>query len=116
MDGLWIAVAAARLALGHGLADGMQGSLSALKRRARPDGTRKAVWGWLPYLALHGAAHGLAVWWALGVWWLAAGEALAHGVIDFGKGEGRYGSVADQALHACCKLAWLALAGLCHRG
>ena len=109
MDGLWMAIAAARMALGHGLADGLQGRLSGLKRRVGIDGKPKRLLGWLPYLGLHGAAHGLAVGWALGCWWAGLAEALAHMGIDFLKCEGRYGSLADQALHAGCKIAWLAL-------
>jgi GNAT superfamily N-acetyltransferase len=109
MDWIWTSMALARMAIGHALADGLQGELSGLKRRRGPDGATKKLQHWLPYLALHSAAHGLGVGWALGSVWAALAEALCHGLIDFGKCERVYGAWVDQALHLGCKIAWLAI-------
>ena len=40
---------------------------------------------------------------------LGIAELLAHGCIDFGRGEGWYGTMIDQILHVSCKLAWLGI-------
>lgn len=111
MDEMACLWAFARLMMGHALADGLQGRLSAMKRRVGPCGA-KPLSAWLPWLALHGALHGLATAVALGSVRAGLMEALAHALIDWGKCEGKYGARAnaiDQALHVGCKVAWLAM-------
>ena len=91
------------LGLGHVAADWIlqPGELAAFKRL--PD-----LWGRWRWLAVHGAVHGFMVALVLGpVYGLA--EAIAHAAIDRGKGRGWYGETIDQAMHAACKLGWVAL-------
>lgn len=57
----------------------------------------------------HCAIHAGAVKLATGSWWLAFFELVAHGIIDHGKCAGLVGYNVDQAMHAGCKVAWLAL-------
>lgn len=45
-----------------------------------------------------------------GVLFLAIMELVVHQAIDWGKCEGRFGLVWDQALHVACKAAWAAAA------
>lgn len=115
MDNIgWLSVvdgASLVLALaGHALADRFQGFLSQAKRRRGPGG-EKCLTDWLPWLALHGAFHGVACAVALWSWKAALVEAAAHAAIDFGKCEKAYGSAVDQCLHVACKCLWLAWFG-----
>ena len=41
---------------------------------------------------------------------LGVAEAVAHGVTDWMKCEGRFSLNTDQAIHIACKIAWFALA------
>ena len=107
---LALALTACACLVGHGLADGLQGRLSGLKRRVR-QGHAKFFWQWAPFLAIHGGWHAVAVGLALGSPLAMACEWLAHCCIDLCKCEGRIGSVADQALHVACKGVWIAIWG-----
>lgn len=74
---------------------------------------------WENCLVAHAATHGAAVALAVSLMRpdlaipLGIAETLAHGLIDFGKCEGKFGSnpkrslMIDQALHFGCKIAWV---------
>ena len=66
---------------------------------------------WPYWLSAHALIHGGAVALATQSVSLGVAEAVAHGVIDFGKCEGWYGFHTDQALHVVCKVAWCLLLG-----
>lgn len=107
-----LALAACACLAGHGLADGLQGRLSMLKRRRLRDGRMKKVSAWAPFLAAHGGWHAIAVGIALASPGAMVCEWAAHCAIDFCKCEGRIGAVADQALHLACKAAWISIWGI----
>lgn len=64
---------------------------------------------WWVCLTAHAAIHAGAVAAATGSVSLGCAEFVAHCAIDYGKCDGRFGFVADQALHIVCKAVWVAL-------
>jgi hypothetical protein len=64
---------------------------------------------WYQALGSHAIIHGAAVALITGVPLLGLCEALAHAFIDDLKCAGRIGFNTDQALHAFCKAAWVAV-------
>lgn len=96
------------LLIGHVVADyPLQGDfLARAKSRAAP------IPGvpWQQALGAHALIHAGVVWLITGLWGLALLEFLCHAMIDDAKCMGRISFNADQALHALCKVAWVALA------
>lgn len=86
-------------------------ALAQMKNRNRPN-TRvppgqapQVIW---PYaLSAHAIHHGVGVGVVTGSVWLGLAEAVAHGLIDFGKCENWYGIHVDQAAHIACKCMWV---------
>lgn len=70
------------------------------------------------HAAIHGAGAAIAVAAFAGAGIAAAiglAEAATHAAIDFGKCRGRYGIVADQAMHLGCQIVWAAIVvGMAH--
>jgi hypothetical protein len=64
---------------------------------------------WVFPLTAHASIHAGAVAFATGSIALGLAELAAHWLIDFAKGEGRFGFALDQSLHILCKLAWVAI-------
>lgn len=64
---------------------------------------------WIVALTAHCAIHAGGVWLVSGSLGFAAVELILHGLIDFGKGEKKYGLATDQILHLICKLAYAIL-------
>jgi len=62
---------------------------------------------WVVALSAHCVIHAGGVWLVSGSLAIAAAEFMLHGLIDIGKGEEKFGIGADQALHLCCKLAYV---------
>ncbi|WP_233122739.1 DUF3307 domain-containing protein [Agrobacterium vaccinii] len=60
-------------------------------------------------LALFGHAllHATAVQIITGSWVFFAAELIIHGSTDYAKCNGRFGYNIDQAIHICCKLAYV---------
>ncbi len=94
-------------AIAHVLADfPLQGDyLAREKQRSKASGT----WEWLIALTSHSLIHAGGVWLVSGSVILGAAELVLHWLIDFGKGEGRYGFATDQGLHLWCKLIYVVL-------
>ncbi len=65
---------------------------------------------WLYGLSCHALIHGGLVAAISGFWWLGVAEMVAHWVIDDQKIRRRYGLIADQILHAICKIMWAVIA------
>jgi hypothetical protein len=88
----------------HTLADfPLQGDYIA-KQKARRHADSKSAW--VVALMAHGIIHGGGVWLVSGSLVLGCVEMFLHALIDFGKGEERFGLVADQLMHVSCKLAY----------
>jgi len=96
------------MAAGHAIADRplQEGSIRADKYAPRDQGNYR----WLFGLACHGLIHGGFVALITGLWWLGAAETIAHAWIDNLTLTKRIGLMADQGLHAGCKIAWAAIA------
>ena len=77
--------------------------LARQKSRKRADSRSD----WLVALSAHCVIQAGGVWLVSGSLAIATAEFLLHGLIDLGKGEGKFGIVADQSLHLCCKLAYV---------
>lgn len=92
-------------AIVHALADfPLQGDyLARMKRR---DQSNRAA-EWIIPLTAHSLVHAGGVWIISGSAILGATELCLHWLIDLGKGEGKFGYVADQLLHLACKLAYV---------
>ncbi len=92
-------------AIVHALADfPLQGDyLAEGKIRTRA----KSLQDWTIPLTAHALIHGGGVWLVSGSPLLGAAEVCLHWLIDFGKGEGKFGIAADQLLHLGCKLAYV---------
>jgi hypothetical protein len=91
----------------HALADfPLQGAYLA-KQKARPTATSRSEW--IVALTAHSIIHAGGVWLVSGSLAFATAELVLHGLIDLGKGEGKFGLIADQALHLACKLAYVIL-------
>jgi hypothetical protein len=91
----------------HALADfPLQGSYLAQHKVRSHKGVPAE---WIVALSAHSVIHAGGVWSVSGSLGFAAAEFVVHGLIDLGKGEGKYGLIADQLLHLGCKLAYVIL-------
>lgn len=92
------------LILGHFVADfPLQGDRMAVEKCPGQD----VVLDWRWWLSAHAATHGFVVALLTGFPVLGMAETLFHAVIDYGKCRFRYTLVADQLMHAACKLMWV---------
>ena len=91
----------------HALADfPLQGEyLARQKSRKRADSGSE----WVIALFAHCVIHAGGVWLISGSLAFAAAELILHGLIDFGKGEEKFGLATDQVLHLVCKAAYALL-------
>jgi hypothetical protein len=94
-------------AIVHALADfPLQGDyLAKVKQRAGASSFHE----WFMALTAHSLIHAGGVWVITGSVLYGLAEFVLHWVIDFGKGEGRYGFIADQLLHLGCKVVFVIL-------
>jgi hypothetical protein len=91
----------------HALADfPLQGNYLAQQKTRRSATSRSE---WIVALAAHGVIHAGGVWLVSGSLAFGTAEFVLHCLIDLGKGEGKYGLIADQLLHLGCKLAYVIL-------
>jgi hypothetical protein len=89
----------------HTLADfPLQGDYLA-RHKVRAHAGRKTEW--LIALWAHCTIHAGGVWLVSGSLALGAVEWILHALIDLGKGEGKFGMVADQTLHLACKAGYV---------
>lgn len=89
----------------HALADfPLQGDYIA-KQKVRRHADNDSVW--IVALTAHCVIHAGGVWLVSGSLALGCVELVLHMLIDIGKGEERFGLVADQMLHLTCKLAYV---------
>jgi hypothetical protein len=88
----------------HALADfPLQGDYIA-KQKARKNADNTSVW--IVAISAHSVIHAGGVWLVSGSLAFFAAELILHFLIDLAKGEGKFGLVADQALHLACKVAY----------
>ncbi len=88
----------------HALADfPLQGDYIA-KQKARRQADSNSVW--IVALLAHCVIHAGGVWLVSGSLAFGFTELVLHGLIDFSKGEEKFGLIADQLLHVGCKLAY----------
>ena len=92
------------LIMGHAIADFALQSEWMAKHKSHKDSLAYVPWYYV--LGSHGLIHGAAVFFITGSWILGLAESILHGVIDFGKCDGRYNIHVDQGLHLMCKIAW----------
>ena len=94
-------------AIAHALADfPLQGDyLAREKQRSKAGSSRE----WFVALTAHSLIHSGGVWLVSGSVLLGAAELFLHWLIDFGKGEGKFGYIADQSLHLGCKVGYVAI-------
>ena len=91
----------------HALADfPLQGDYIA-KQKVRRHADDDSVW--IVVLTAHCVIHAGGVWLVSGSLALGCVELILHALIDFGKGEEKYGLVADQLMHVSCKAAYVLL-------
>lgn len=109
MIGLHALQVLALLLVVHALADyPLQGDwLAKAKNRTLRPVPGETIWP--SALASHAGIHAGGVLLVTGSWTLAAGELAAHALIDDARCRGVIGYNTDQALHVCCKLAWVAI-------
>jgi hypothetical protein len=62
---------------------------------------------WLVALFAHCVIHGGGVWLVSGSLAFGLAEWVLHFSIDFAKGQGKFGLIADQLLHLFCKLLYV---------
>jgi hypothetical protein len=91
----------------HALVDfPLQGDFIA-RQKARRHADSQSIW--LVALTAHCVIHGGGVWLVSGSLAFGVAEFALHALIDFCKGEEKFGIVADQLLHLACKLAYVLL-------
>lgn len=95
----------AAFVLGHVLADFPLQSEYLATQKVRS--TADSFQSWIVGLSAHCIIHAGAVWIITGSLVFAAAELVLHGLIDFGKGKGKFGLLVDQGLHLACKLAYV---------
>lgn len=62
---------------------------------------------WVIALTAHALIHGGAAWIVSGQPGIGAFEVAAHWLIDWKKGEGKFGALVDQGLHVACKVGYV---------
>lgn len=67
---------------------------------------------WRHAMAAHAFLHAGAVYFILGLWWIAVLEFVAHFIIDDLKCRGEITYHRDQVLHLACKFVWVILAAM----
>ena len=92
-------------AIAHALADyPLQGEyLARMKCRDQANNPSE----WFIALGAHSLVQAGGVWIVSGSAILGLTELCLHWLIDFGKGEGKFGYVTDQVLHLACKLGYV---------
>jgi Protein of unknown function (DUF3307) len=92
-------------AISHALADfPLQGDyLAREKQRSKAASSLE----WFIALTAHSLIHAGGVWLVSGRVGFGVAEFFLHWLIDFGKGEGKYGYATDQTLHLSCKVAYV---------
>jgi hypothetical protein len=91
----------------HALADyPLQGDFLA-NQKAREQAQNRQVW--IVALTAHSVIHAGGVWLVSGSLAYGMAELVLHALIDLGKGERKFGLVADQLLHIACKAVYAAL-------
>lgn len=91
-------------AIAHALADfPLQGDYLARVKQRRNAST---TFEWIAALTAHSLIHAGAMWIVSGSILIGVIELALHWLIDFGKGEGKYGYATDQALHLSCKVGY----------
>lgn len=101
-----LAVFAAFLVM-HALADyPLQGDFLA-SQKSRDQAANPQVW--IVALCAHSVIHAGGVWLVSGSLAYGAAEFVLHLLIDLGKGEKKFGLVADQLLHLACKVVYALL-------
>ncbi len=91
-------------AIAHAMADfPLQGDYLARQKQRRK---ASSPLEWFVALTAHSLIHAGGVWLVSGSVIFAATELFLHWLIDFGKGEGKYGYAADQGLHLACKVVY----------
>ena len=95
----------AALVFAHVLADfPLQGEyLATQKVRSQANSDSE----WIVALSAHAIIHAGVVWLATGSLLLGMVELVLHGLIDFGKGERKFGFLTDQLLHILCKVGYV---------
>ena len=89
----------------HALADfPLQGEYLARQKLRRLAHSRC---DWIIALSAHCVIQAGGVWLVSGSLAMGAVELVLHGLIDLGKGEGKFGTAADQLLHLGCKLGYV---------
>lgn len=92
-------------AIAHALADfPLQGDYLAREKQRSTAGSSLE---WFIALTAHALIHAGGVWLVSGRVGFGVAEFILHWLIDFGKGEGKYGYATDQALHLICKLTYV---------
>jgi hypothetical protein len=92
-------------AIAHALADfPLQGDYLARMKVRDQAGTASE---WIISLTAHSLVQAGGVWIVSGSALLGVTELCLHWLIDLGKGEGKFGYLADQVLHLACKLAYV---------
>ena len=94
-------------AIAHALADfPLQGDyLAGMKVRSQANNAQE----WFISLTAHSLVQAGGVWIVSGSALLAGAELCLHWLIDFGKGEGKFGYMTDQVLHLACKATYVAV-------
>jgi hypothetical protein len=91
----------------HALADfPLQGDYIARQKNRRSADSFSV---WVIALSAHCVIHAGGVWIISGSIVYALAELILHGLIDVGKGEGKFGLVTDQLLHLGCKVVYAPL-------
>lgn len=94
-------------AIAHAVADyPLQGDYLARTKCRDQAGNRNE---WFIALSAHSLVQAGGVWMVSGSPILGLAEFCLHWLIDLGKGEGKFGYVADQMLHLVCKLGYVIL-------
>ena len=93
---------------GHALIDfPLQGDTTAVNKNRHAKTELQKHVPFIYWLASHAIIHGAAVGLITGNVFLGIAEAVAHGVIDYGKCEKWFSIHVDQFLHILCKVLWL---------
>ncbi len=94
----------AAMVVAHTVADfPLQGAYLA-KQKVRSQANSFSEW--IVALSAHSIIQAGAVWLVTGSLIFGMVELVLHGLIDFAKGQGKFGILTDQLLHILCKVAY----------